>query len=235
MWNRLVAPAAALLILCAASVVRAQDAADQVATIEVEVVTTAMADPDPLEQVWKYLETATLEGPSRELLALNGLRTGKLDAGYRKEFDAVLKKTAIIWRVPQVVQMIPGKPQEFAIGPTLTDRTIFVWKTLDSLIGRRFARIQQGLAVTTQPDANQRCQVSVVPLLRYGEALTESFDLQFLTTTASLQSGQSIVVMPTAGEPTGLGAIFFRGLEKRVRQRTFVVITLGSVHRTENR
>lgn len=199
--------------------------------LQVEFITTAQPHPDPLEEAWKYLETTTLEGASPELLALNGLRVGKLDGGFRKEFDAVLKKTNIMRRMPQVMQMIPGRQQEFAIGPRLTDRTLFIWKDMDSFVGKRFALAQYGLLVMAQPDANQRAQVSVTPLLRHGERLNDIFDLNFLGVNASLQSGQSIVVMPTA-TPAGMGAAFFQGVESFGRQRTFIVITLNAVGRT---
>ena len=211
-----------------ASAGRAQETPSQMALVQVEFITTSLAGPDPVQQVWKYLETATVERPSVEVLALNGLRVGKLDTGFRKEFDAVLKQTDVVRRVPQLIQMIPGRPQEFVLGRPLADRTVFIWKDADSVIGRRFSRAQYGLAVMAQPDDNQRAQVSVTPVLRYGEGLAEYFDLGFLAMSASMQSGQSIVLMPT-GTPTGMGAILYQGVERVGRQRTFIVITLNAV------
>jgi len=201
--------------------------------VQGDFITSPIADPDPVDQAWKYLETATLDGPTPALLNLNGLRLGRLDARFQEEFNAVLKKTDIVRRFPQAVQMIPGRPQEFNIGPVLTDRTVFVWTSLDSLVGRRCPSMRYGFAILVQPDGDQRAQVSLTPVLRYGTSLTRRLDLSALSVSASMRSGQSLVLMPTRGTPTGLGTAFFWGAERNNSLRTFVVITLSSIHETE--
>ena len=225
---------APFLLFCLVSSLCAQEVA-QTAGIQVEFISTTVTQPDPIEQLWKYLDNSSLQGPSPDLLALNGLRAGVLDAGFRKEFEAVLRRTDVPRRIPEGMMMLPGRAQEFIIGPVLTDRTVFVWKSPTSFIGRRFSRANYGMAVMAQPDANQRCDISVTPLLRYGDALNQYLDLNFLGVTASLQKGQSIILMPTAGTPAGLGTAFYWNNDRGGRLRTFVVITLTSVSKPEPR
>ena len=206
---------------------------DEMSVVRVDFITGPATDADAFEQLWKYLECATLRGPSTALLARNGLRMGRLNTRFRKEFDKTLGELSKLRSVPHAVQMIPGRPQDFSIGPILKNRTLFVWKKADTFIGRRYPRSRHGLTLTARPTSPEECQLTIAPQVRHGDALKDQLDLDFLVVSSTLTVGESIVVSPAPGKPTGLGAAFYWGIERRGRQRTFVVITLTGIRKAE--
>lgn len=211
----------------------AQQTPGDLAVMQVEFITTRSAEPNQFDGLWKYLEHATLRGPSVELLARNGLFLGKLETRFRKEFDTTVGKLPISRRIPHMVQMIPGRSQEFSIGPETANRTLFVWKTSNSFVGRRYARARHGMALTAKPVSEQHCDVTIKPVVRHGTTLTKYMDIEGLTVRTSMEIGQSIILSPSAGKPTGLGAAFYWGAKNRGQSRTFIIVTLISIRKTE--
>ena len=179
-----------------------------------------------LEQLRSYMETAGVYGLDEPLLAMNGLRVGRTDLRFREQFQKTLGAIRSDPKQVAIVQMTAGgREQNFDVGDTLTDETLFVWTDHAAVTGRHFRRARYRMALKLEQVKSSQAELSMSWQVQTGPGLNRTVSLAPLDLRAELAKGQSLVVGPVDFRGRGVGRALLSGVDEQAVEITFFVIT----------
>jgi len=202
-------------------------------TFVVDIITINRSAYHKLAQLKSTMETAGVYGPDEKLLAMNGLMMGRTDMRFAAQFNKAVDAMRSDPKRMTVVRLIAdGRSQNFDVGDTLHETTVFVCPEADAVTGRHYrrARYRMLLNLESVQQTPKTAEIKTSWQLRTGPGLSRTVSIAPLDVTAELVVGQSLIVAPADFRGRGVGRAFLSGVDEKAVELTFFVITPKELH-----
>jgi len=196
-----------------------------------DVVTIKRASYHKLEQLKSYMETAGVYGPDETLLARNGLLVGRTDMRFQKRFQETVTSMHSNPKQVAILRMnAGGREQNFDVGDTISNETLFIWTDHAEVTGRHFRRARYRMVMRLEQVKDGVAELATSWQVRTGPTLSRSVTIASLDMHAELARGQSLVIAPVGFRGRGVGRAFLSGVDEKAVEITFFVITPTEIH-----